>query len=375
MRAKPKGPQAMNIDTPDSERSTRRQATKVMRGSAPGRTFAVALAGAVLALGALLGPSAYAATATHPATQGMRPPQTVPGRVPSPGTLSPKVPPPPRKQGCYLYSSDRWVSSPCLSSATVRRQGPPPRVAVGGAPPGITFAGARGSGSTALDGSYAFDLGINSSAGSETDTRSGSNAWSVQDNTNFFKGNNGHTDWVQFVFQYFGSGTPQTCIWQIDVTVARATHNKSGYNPTGCYSMSAGPETVWGWDFHNSGLPLLGVETLTISGQMQASVWPDIFGLHNGKNWNSASGGILGAGGGSKAVFSPGWQEDEAVGVSDCDTYFDPICDQGKLPSGTTEFASSVTAESSNLSTPSTPKLSWVTGHHAAYVQYLANVP
>jgi hypothetical protein len=269
------------------------------------------------------------------------------------------------------------VSRPCLSSTTVLHQGPPPRVAVGAAPPGITFAGARGSGSTALDGSYAFDLGINNSSGSETDTTYGSNAWSVQDNTNFFKGNNGHTDWVQFVFQYFGSGTPQTCIWQIDVTVARATHNKSGYNPTGCYAMSAGPETVFGWDYHDTpGFPpLLGVETVTITGEIQSSVWPDYFGLQSGNNWNSASGGILGAGGGSKAVFSPGWQEDEAVGVSDCDTYFDPSCNQGKLPSGTVEFASSVTAESSNLSTPSTPKLSWVTGHHAAYVQYLANVP
>jgi hypothetical protein len=365
----------MTIDTPDSDRSTKRRATRGIRGRARGWRFAVSFAGAALTVGALLGPSAYAATVAHPAEQGLQPPKAVPGSVPSPGTPSPKVPAPPRKQGCYLYSSDRWVSNPCLSSTTVLHRGAPPRVAVGAAPPGITFAGVKGSGSTALDGSYAFDLGINDASGSETDTTYGSNAWSVQDNTNFFKGNNGHTDWVQFAFQYFGSGTPQTCIWQVDVTVARATHNKSGYNPTGCYAMSAGPETVWGWDFHNLGLPLLGVETLTISGEIQASVWPDIFGLQSKNNWNSASGGILGAGGGSQAVFSPGWQEDEAVGVSDCDTYFDPICNQGKLPSGTTEFASSVTAESSNLSTPATPKLSWVTGHHATYVQYLANIP
>ncbi len=364
----------MTIDTPDSERSTRRRATTVTRRSARGRTFAVACAGAVLALGALLGPSAYAASVSQP-EQGIRPPQAGPGSVPSPGTLSPKVPPPPRKQGCYLYSSDHWVSQSCLSSTTVLHQGPPPRVAVGQAPPGITFAGATGSNATALDGSYVFDLGINDSSGSETDTSYGSNAWSVQDNTNFFKGNNGHTDWVQFAFQYFGSGTPNTCIWQVDVTVARATHNASGYDATGCYAMSAGPETVWGWDLHNAGIPLLGVETVTVSGETQASVWPDLFGLESGHNWNAASGGILGAGGGSKAVFSPGWQEDEVASVSDCDTYFDPICNQGKLPSGTTEFASSATAESSNLSTPSTPKLTWVSGHHTAYVQYLANVP
>jgi hypothetical protein len=183
---------------------------------------------------------------------------------------------------------------------------------------------------------------------------------------------------VQFAFQYFGSGTPDTCIWQVDVTVANATHNAKGYDPTGCYAMSAAPETIWGWDLHDSGpsgVPLLGVETFTVSGEMQASVEPDIFGLESGNHWNSASGGILGAGDGSEAVFSPGWEEDEAVSVSDCDLYFDPVCDQGKLPSATSEFASGVTGESSNLSTYSTPKLTWVKGHHTAYVQYTATVP
>jgi hypothetical protein len=363
------------IDTPNSERSTRRRTTRVMRGSARCRTFAVAIAGATLALSAAFGPSAYAATVTHPAEQRLQPPQAVPGNVPSPRTQSPKAPPPPRQPGCYLYSSNQWVSSPCLSSAAVLQQGPPPRVAVGNAPPGITFAGAQGSGATALDGSYVFDLGINDSSGSETDTSFGSNAWSLQDNTNVFAGNNGHNDWVQFVFQYFGSGTPNTCIWQIDVTVANATHNKEGYDPTGCYAMSAAPETIWGWDYHNLGLPLLGVETVTISGVTQASVYPDQFGLESGHSWNAASGGILGAGGASRAVFSPGWEEDQAVSVSDCDLYFDPVCTQGKLPSGTSEFASAVTGESSNLSTPSTPKLTWVKGHHTAFVQFTSSVP
>lgn len=339
------------------------------------RRAAAAASGLALVAGLAAGFGATAATAATPALSNSRITPPAGTGNPKAAVTTPKTPPPPRQPGCYLYSSDRWVPRPCLSSATVRRQGPPPRVAVGQAPPGVTFAGAKGSGSTALDGSYAFDLGINDPSGSERDTSFGANAWSLQDNTNFFAGNNRHTDWVQFVFQYFGSGTPNTCIWQIDVTVARATHNASGYDPTACYAMSAGPEVIWGWDWHNLRVPLLGVETLTLSGEIQASVWPDIYGLESGGNWNAASGGILGAGGGSKAVFSPGWQEDEAVGASDCDTYFDPICTQGPLPSGTSEFASSVTGESSNLSTPTAPTLSWVSGHHTAYVQYLANVP
>ncbi len=354
--------------------------SKARRGPGPDRPggrlrrAAAATGGLALLAGLAAGLGATSAAATPTAANSHVTPPRGSGKAPV-GVPTPKAPAPPRKPGCYLYSSNRWVSNPCLSSTAVGRQGPPPRVAVGSAPPGVTFAGAKGSGSTALDGSYAFDLGINDPSGSERDTSFGSNAWSLQDNTNFFTGSNGHTDWVQFVFQYFGSGTPNTCIWQIDVTVARATHNVSGYNPTGCYAMSAGPETIWGWDWHNLGVPLLGVETLTLSGELQASVWPDIYGLESGHRWNAASGGILGAGGGSKAVFSRGWQEDEAVGASDCDTFFDPICNQGALPSGTSEFASGVTGESSNLSTLTTPKLSWVTGHHTAYVQYLANVP
>lgn len=373
----------MNIAIPDSERSTRRRASRVMRRSARPRTFAVAFAGAGVVLGALLVPSAYAATVTHPTAQGtaqgIQPPQAVTGTVPSFGPLSltSKAPLPPKKQGCYLYSSDKWASKPCLSSKTVMRQGPPPAL-VGKYPPGVTFAGAAGAGSTAVADSYVFDLGINDSGKSESDTKYGSNAWSVQDNTNVFTGNNGNLDWVQFVFQYFGSGTPQTCIWQVDVTVARATHNKSGYDPTGCYSMSAGPEIIVGADYHDrpGSAAQLAVETTTISGQVQASVVNDIYGLQKGNRWNSVSGGILGAGGSSEAVFSPGWQEDEVADASDCSTTnVVPGCDQGSLPSGTVEFPSSVTGESSNLTTPSTPKLTWAKGRHRAYVQYDATAP
>jgi hypothetical protein len=35
----------------------------------------------------------------------------------------------------------------------------------------------------------------------ESDSTWGSNAWSIQANTNFFTGSNGQTDWVQFTEQ------------------------------------------------------------------------------------------------------------------------------------------------------------------------------
>ncbi len=79
--------------------------------------------------------------------------------------------------------------------------------------------------------------------------------------------------------------------------------------------MAAGPEVIWGAAFSTrpirslAGANYLVIQTLTVSGQIQASVQPDIYGLGTHGNWTAASGGILGAGGGSEAIFSPGWLE------------------------------------------------------------------
>lgn len=313
-----------------------------------------------------------ASAATSTLTSGLPGPavSTIGLPVLTPG--APQVPLPPATPGCYLYSSGHWVLRACLSPASVLRQGPPPLVAVGEFPPGIS-TGPQGSGAIVLDGSYVADYSIGDSSGSESDTTYGPNAWSLQDNTNDFAGLNGHTDWVQFAFQDFGSWD-RTCIWQVDVTVANATNNAAGYDPTGCYGAAQAPVSIWGYDYRNpNGPPTLGMLTLTNSGIYQASVALDIYGLASNGNWVAASGGILGSGGGSQAVFSPGWREAQEVGATDC--YFGPPCSSGKLPSSTSVFTSNVTAESSNLTTPFLPTLFFGKSRHWAYVEYLSTAP
>ena len=300
------------------------------------------------------------------------------------GQTSP-VPPPPLEQGCYAYSSG-WVSQPCLSSATVLSEGPPPTF-----PPGIEIPPPGPNGpSGALNGSDVLDLSVNDGSGTEYDTvppgpgviasNYGPGGYSVQNNTNVFTGNNGAKDWVQFVFQNFINSN-HTCIWQINVTLATATGNAQGYDPTGCYTMSAGPEVVWGAAFSTrpigslAGANYLVIQTMTVSGEIQASVQPDIYGLGTDGNWTAASGGILGAGSGSEAIFSPGWVEDNGVTVTDCSPILVAPCVAGPLPAGTEEFPSAVTEESSNLVPTSTPTVKWGTGHHSAYITYQSTVP
>lgn len=249
--------------------------------------------------------------------------------------------------------------------------------------------GPNGPGGT-LNGSDVLDLSVNDGSGTEYDTvppgpgvtasNFGPGGYSVQKNTNVFTGNNGARDWVQFVFQNF-INNDQTCIWQINATLAAATANTQGYDPTGCYTMSAGPEVVWGAAFSTRPIGGVGranylaIQTMTVSGEIQASVQPDIFGLGTNGNWSAASGGILGAGGGSEAVFSPGWVEANAVTVTDCSPILVAPCAGGPLPAGTEEFPSAVTAESSNLVPTSTPTVKWGTGHHSAYTTYQSTVP
>ena len=268
------------------------------------------------------------------------------------------------------------------------------RVARGAASYGSSWDRAPASGpngpSGVLNGSDVLDLGVNDSSGSEYDTvppgpgvtasNFGPNGYSVQNNANVFNGNNKAVDWVQFVFQNFINNNA-TCIWQIDVTLANATGNTLGYDPTGCYTMSAGPEVIWAAAFSTrpigslAGANYLVIQTLTVSGQIQASVQPDIYGLGTHDNWAATSGGILGAGGGSEAIFSPGWLEDNAVGVTDCSPILVAPCTASRLPAGTEEFPSNVTAESSNLVPTSTPTVKWGAGHHSAYITYQSTVP
>jgi hypothetical protein len=286
------------------------------------------------------------------------------------------TPPPPLPQvpGCYTYSTakKRWLTEDCLPKSVVLKQGPPPS-ASGQAPPGLETTTASTPPTShgkkiLLDGSDVLDLGSYTGSSTVVDNHYGQGGFSVQNNTNYFHGTNGDTDWVQFVFQNFVSSN-RACIWQIDVTVANATHNNSGYDPTGCYTMTAGPEIVWGASDRTPGL--LEMYTVTETGVNQGTVQKDLNGM--GEQWTAASGGILGAGGGSELLFPKGWSEYNALTITDCSYFIVSTADcpsRPVLPSGSKEFASGVTGESSNLYSSATPARHTEDSGHDVFIDY-----
>jgi hypothetical protein len=149
---------------------------------------------------------------------------------------------------------------------------------------------------------------------SETDSLQGSDFYSVQLNTNAFKGSNGHTDAVQFTIQTIPGSDTFVCVWNnypggnsynktcvtpgwtgaswptgdcgtcaaiIYGTVVPGISNRQGFRPTVLEAQAYMP-----W----VGSTLYGV------------VAGDLYGLQ--KNWYAGSGTILGQGGSSDAIFT-----------------------------------------------------------------------
>jgi hypothetical protein len=150
-----------------------------------------------------------------------------PGATPTP----PKIPSPPDVLGCATYTqATGWRAIPCISNPGKSTLLNPTE---GGSATSNPIYGVSISASNANMG--VVWLSFTTYSG-EHDTLWGNNAYGVQTNTNYFTGNNGQTDWVQFVIQ----SSPNTingynpfergCIWNIDVTT-------SSYVPT-CVSMN-----------------------------------------------------------------------------------------------------------------------------------------
>jgi hypothetical protein len=317
---------------------------------------------------------------------------TAAGGSPSTGlkTQPPQLPAPPAHAGCYRYHrASGWVRTTCLPAAYVKRHFGIPLAG----DPGIQQGKALSSGGIspvgppiALTQLDAFSL---LGPADETDTTDGPGGYSLQANTNTFVGTNHHLDWVQFVYQTISAGASGVaCIWQIDLTLP----NNQGYSPTGCASgadlgssdvNSASPLCcVQGYEL--PGLLVMAVSD--VGGSAVAAVWPDLNGLTVGDHWNQASGSILGVGGGSKAVFASGSEEQITLDASSCaaDGGFLAVpipCQlQGFAGAGPPlkpdAFAAwpNVTAETNNLlpvigSAPAhLPKLTWKDGGHVARV-------
>jgi hypothetical protein len=292
-----------------------------------------------------------------------RPDATTATKAAKPVTPSDRLraPLPPNQEGCAHLVDNKWVSVPCATEEYMKAHYMPPPVLAnsieslayknpltgGGQPPTVT--------DWFVWGSVAFDQ---TSTGTDSETNVSTspkgvvtktaNAFSIQTNTNTFPCTlctNGHpfaatkgvaqsasapgdTGWVQFVYQQFapgkvGTGSSRLCVWNVDATIAQNTHNSGpGYASTCVYPSAtetvapldgagapAGDAEVIGYiqcpnPNSNTGCKLWVVAELPWS---PGSGWwsistPDVLGLAG--HWNNVGGGILGAGGGSEAVFT-----------------------------------------------------------------------
>jgi hypothetical protein len=222
-----------------------------------------------------------------------------------------------------------------------------------------------------------------------TDSLAGRDAFSIQVNTNFFPASNGNTGWVQFVLQSKPDDPSNPndddllCVWQVDVTVANATKNASGYTPT-CVNVPK-LRTVWGpndaWPGGGKRITFVGPgvdinEKAKVAGYVSTSgnagtrlyAWAfvpwapfsayavgvaDSQGL-NGR-WTEISGDIIGLGGGSQANFTRTTvrtvlQASSCIaGGASFACPSQPVPPQFALGSYATPEVNSVTAETNNL--------------------------
>lgn len=220
---------------------------------------------------------------------------------PSPLRANPpfKLPRPPGAPGCYRYAPrGGWARRQCESKEYVLSHYPRP-----GSLQGIQLGEKVSLGPTSTvwspigpplqDSTLVVDPIDNQIVG-ESDSKKGSDAYSLQINTNGFEGNNSNADWVQFVDQVTSAASNNVCVWQIDL-------NTGSYDPT-CGGYSGEVFYMEGYSY--GGLLGVAVSGMPLTHTATAVVTPDIYGLGSGYDWNETSGGILGFGNGSEAVFT-----------------------------------------------------------------------
>ncbi len=233
------------------------------------------------------------------------------------------VPKPPAKVGCYRYKAAGWERVDCDSSAFIKKHLPHPEVLSGIAGGSVVRSGHRQT-APPFTVSVISARPVEQQAGSESDSRHGAGAYSLQDDV-FFKGSNTQEDGVQFTDQSapaLGVYLSGVCVWQVDI---KTQH----YAPT-CTSALTGYVGLV------EGTVEDGLLTAAASGgTVTAVVASDQYGLGSDHRWNNSSGSILGYGGGSEAVFS-NTEEALAMEVSSClddDGFigYSVFCTTGKL--------------------------------------------
>lgn len=272
---------------------------------------------------------------------------------------------PPEKEGCYKNTGTEWQEIPCATQDFIKQHYPPPEVqfSIQSDPKPITPKPGFPPISYTLPlvwGSVLVGFVTNPTVAMETDNHFGVNAYSLQANTNFFAGNNGHYDWVQFVDQSRPGHPDGVCVWNVDVTA-------QSYNPTCVSAPRSVPDRPLTGKDASTGIPVVVTGYIAASGKLvmfaqlpDAGGWwsvvaPDTYGLSG--NWTDVSGSILGLGGASQAVFQNATLE-TLVGARSClAPYTAATCPAGSAPTElehelvyyAAPYYSGVTGESNNL--------------------------
>lgn len=226
---------------------------------------------------------------------------------------------PPSDIGCYYHKPghQEWQSVACVPQSVVsklpRAQADPTLFAASKGTGTATVVPATSRASSLWEGYVGISF-FNFSG--EKDSFFGFDSFSIQANSNLFKGNNGDTDWVQFVYQNEPPGAyalPTLCVWSEDITLAGTDPANSTQGA--CVYPPAQPlQSNWGATLYGVTSGALRcrlrfgcrtVYTLTASFETLAGGWcvtaPDTFGLS--VNWDQISGTILGAAMSSQAQF------------------------------------------------------------------------
>ena len=201
---------------------------------------------------------------------------------------------PPQKPGCYNHTGE-WREVPCLSREEISRLPLPfgvylDQTSLPSAQYPIEYAKLK------------VDI---VRLGSEIDSNLGTNSFSLQLNSNEFHGNNGDTDWIQFVYQK-SAMFDILCVWQIDLTTSNYTQYTQCVNVKSTRSIKTGDAATLSGALYgdNVGVTAIlpwGADAVGAPDAFSVSA-PNAYGLGNlNPIWNTIDGGLLGTGSRSEA--------------------------------------------------------------------------
>lgn len=257
--------------------------------------------------------------------------------------------------GCYTYivaeSSLGWQSQVCAPPSTTG-----PEQYIGGP---YQIQGIDGSAATTYQAEV--DVAFSTYSG-ESDSSKGSNAWSMQANTNEFYGPNNTIYVVQFVEKqnpndcYGLCGWANVCIVQDDTAYgAKGYHNFCNTNMSVQDLSSSYEGYILGWTYNSGGVNYLEAEYCHVNVQCWTESTSDLYGLTG--NFSEASGTILGISASTADFTSPTSLTTKVLlGTDNSATHglLGQTVEENNLTPGTVNF-SCTTGQPANWCTTSTP--------------------